>query len=113
MKPNVSQRLWVSLMGAALLALGASLGRSYGWGAVLLAAATLLFMLAGRFEVEGRKPRGLVFLAERKGMTWLMLPFALAGLWLAGLFALFAYSVASFFWTQRAIHAAPPAADQD
>ena len=102
-----------ALAGAALLALGASLGRGYGWGAVLLAAATVLFLLAERFEVEGRRPRGLTFLAERKGMTWLMLPFAAAGLWLAGLFALFAYAVGSFFWAQHAVHSDPPVPDQD
>jgi hypothetical protein len=46
-------------------------------------------------------------------MIWLMLPFALFGQWLAGLFALLAYAVFSFFWAQRAVHSAPPAGDQD
>jgi hypothetical protein len=41
-------------------------------------------------------------------MTWLILPFALIGMWLAGLFALFAYAAGSFFWAQRAVHTAQP-----
>lgn len=106
-----------ALAAAGLLALGLSLGQFHGWGSMLLAAAILLFLLAQRFEVEDQAPRGLIFLAERKGLIWLMLPFALAGYWLAGLFAMFAYAVASFFWAQRAVHSAPPpadaAADQD
>jgi hypothetical protein len=106
-----------ALAGAGLLALGLSLARTQGWGAVLLAAAIILFLLAQRFEVEDSSPPGLLFLAERKGMTWLMLPFAAAGMWLAGLLALFAYAVGSFFWAQRAVHSRPSQAaregDQD
>jgi hypothetical protein len=109
---GVDQSWWLHLLpaltGAALLALGLSLARTQGWGAILLAVATILFLLAQRFEIEDRRSRGILFLAERKGMTWLILPFALAGTWLAGLFALFAYAVGSFFWAQRAIHAAAP-----
>jgi hypothetical protein len=100
--------------GAALLLFGLSISRHHGWGALLLAAATILFLLAQRFEIEDRQPSGLLFLAERKGMSWLMLPFALLSMWLAGLFALFAYAAGSFFWAQRAVHSAPPPpADQD
>ncbi|HEX8643285.1 MAG TPA: hypothetical protein VF702_05155 [Allosphingosinicella sp.] len=108
-----------ALSGAALIALGLSLARAHGWGAILLAAAILLFLLAQRFEIEDRSLRGLLFLAERKGMSWLMLPFAAAGMWLAGLLALFAYSAGSFFWAQRAVHTAAmpsgpaPEDDQD
>ncbi len=110
---DVEQSWWLHLLpaftGAALLALGLSLARAHGWGAILLAVGIVLFLLAQRFEVEDRRFPGLIFLAERKGMTWLILPFALAGMWLAGLFALFAYAAGSFFWAQRAVHAAPPA----
>lgn len=117
LEDGVSHSWWSHLLpalaAAALLALGLSIGRFHGWGSMLLAAAILLFLLAQRFEIEGEEPRGLIFLAERKGMTWLMLPFAVAGLWLAGLFALFVYAVGSFFWAQRAVHSAPPPADQD
>ena len=117
LEDGVAHSWWSHLLpafaAAALLALGLSLGRFHGWGSLLLAAAILLFLLAQRFEIEGAEPRGMIFLAERKGMTWLLLPFAAAGLWLAGLFALFAFAVGSFFWAQHAVHAAPPAADQD
>jgi hypothetical protein len=112
---GVSHSWWSHLLpalaAAGLLALGLSLGQFQGWGSMLLAAAILLFLLAQRFEIEDEAPRGLIFLAERKGLIWLMLPFALAGYWLAGLFAMFAYAVASFFWAQRAVHSAPPAAE--
>lgn len=117
LEPGIAHSWWChmlpALAGAGLLALGASLGRVHGWGAVLLAATILLFLLAQRFEIEGRAPRGLLFLAERKGMIWLVLPFALFGQWLAGLFALLAYAVFSFFWAQRAVHQGPPQPDQD
>lgn len=118
LEDGVGHSWWDHLLpafaAAGLLALGLSIGRFHGWGSVLLAAAILLFLLAQRFEIEGEAPSGLIFLAERKGMTWLMLPFAIAGLWLAGLFALFVYACGSFFWAQRAVHSAPPpAADQD
>ena len=76
---------------------------------VLLAFTTLAFLAALAIETEGRRVRGAIFLAERKGMTWLLLPFAAFGLWHAGLAALFAYAAASFFWAQREAHAASPA----
>ncbi|HEX9933132.1 MAG TPA: hypothetical protein VGB08_09850 [Allosphingosinicella sp.] len=118
LQEGIGHSWWSHLLpafaAAGILALGLSLGRFHGWGSILLASAILLFLLAQRFEIEGQEPSGLLFLAERKGMTWLMLPFAAAGIWLLGLFALFAYAVASFFWAQRAVHSAPAAApDQD
>ena len=51
--------------------------------------------------------RGGLFLAERKGMIWLMLPFAVFGLWHFGIGALAAYAALSFFWAQREAHAVP------
>jgi hypothetical protein len=117
LEDGVGHSWWSHLLpafaAAALLALGLSLGRFHAWGSILLAVAILLFLLAQRFEIEGQEPRGLIFLAERKGMSWLMLPFAIAGLWLAGLFALFGYAAASFFWAQRAAHAPLPPEGQD
>lgn len=111
LEPGIEHSWWSHLLpaltGGALLALGLSLARFHGWGAVLLAAGIILFLLAQRFEIEDRCLPGLLFLAERKGMTWLILPFALLGMWLAGLFALFAYAVGSFFWAQRAVHSLP------
>jgi len=50
--------------------------------------------------------RGSLFLAERKGMTWLMLPFAVFGAWNVGLAVLFAYAAGAFFWAQREAHSA-------
>lgn len=115
--PGIGQSWWAHLLpalaGAALLALGASVAEEGHWGAILLAATTILFLLAQRFEIEGRTVRFMVFLAEGKGMAWLMLPFAALGGWLSGLFALFAYAVASFFWAQRAVHSVPAVPDQD
>lgn len=119
LEEGVSHSWWCHLLpalaAAGLLALGLSIGRFHGWGSILLAAAILLFLLAQRFEIEGEQPRGLIFLAERKGLVWLMLPFAFAGYWLAGLFAMFVYASGSFFWAQRAVHSAvpPQAPDED
>jgi len=74
---------------------------------ILLAFVILAFLAALGLETEGRRVRFAMFLAERKGMTWLMLPFAAFGLWQAGLGLLFAYAAASFFWAQREAHKAP------
>lgn len=92
------------LAGAALITLSYALMRPHGWGMVLLAVVTLAFLFAEAVESEGRAPRGAVLLADRKGMAWLMLPFAVAGLWQAGMASLFAYAAASFFWAQREAH---------
>lgn len=117
LEPEVAHSWWSHLLpviaGAALLALGFSLQRFHGWGAVLLALVTILFLLAQRFEIEDEAPPGPRFLAERKGMSWLMVPFALTGSWLAGLIALFAYSAGSFFWAQHAVHHAAPVPERD
>ena len=44
-------------------------------------------------------------IAERRGMTWLLVPFAIVGLWPAGFIFLAAYAAASFFWAQQQVHA--------
>ena len=82
---------------------------AHGWGMVLLAFIAFAFLLALGVETEGKKVRGALFLAERKGMIWLMLPFAIFGLWHAGLAFLFAYAAASFFWAQQQVHGGNPA----
>ena len=87
----------------------ASAGR--GWGCLALAGTIIAFALATRIEAGGRDLPGRLWLAERKGMSWLMLPFAAANLWGTGLTALAFYAGASFFWAQRQAHAAPPAQD--
>lgn len=99
-----------ALSAAALLALAYTLTDTRGWGCVALAASTIAFIFALRGEVEGKEVPGSQWLAERKGMAWLLLPFAATGLWGTGLTALAIYAAASFFWAQRHVHRAPPAA---
>ena len=116
MQDGVRQSWWSYLLplfsSAALVILAYGLARVHGWGMVLLAFTTLAFLFALAVETERRRPRAAVLLAERKGMVWLMLPFASFGLWHIGLATLFAYAAASFFWAQSEVHAAP-AARQD
>lgn len=117
MERGIDQGWWSALLpllaGAALMTASLSLSRTHGWGVLAVAGATLLFVLAQRLEIGGRRPRGESFLAERKGMTWLVLPFAAAGFWLAAVAALAAYAVGSFFWAQNRVHAASSAAERD
>jgi hypothetical protein len=93
-----------------LLVLASTLAATRGWGCVALAGTIIAFGLALRLEAAGRELPGRIWLAERKGMTWLMLPFAAANLWATGLALLAFYAGASFFWAQRHAHAAAPAA---
>ena len=114
MQEEVSRSWWCHLLpvlaGAGLAGLAYALAPAQGWGMVLLAFTTLAFLIALGIETEGRTIRGRLFLAERKGLIWLMLPFAIFGAWQAGLAALFAYAASSFFWAQREVHS--PAARQ-
>lgn len=87
---------------AALLALGWNL-REFGWGTVALAAATLGIMGA-LFEHErwiGAPPRRPPWLAEPDLLIWLLLPFALAGWWPAGLAAQTVLAFVSLLKLQR------------
>jgi hypothetical protein len=108
MQDGLRQSWWVYLIplfaAAAMLILAYDLAAARGWGMILLAFTTLAFLAASAVETEGKRVRGAAFLAERKGMTWLLLPFAAFGLWHAGLAALFAYAAGSFFWAQREAH---------
>jgi hypothetical protein len=98
-----------ALSAAALLALAFGLTETRGWGCLALAAGAIAFKFALRTEAQGHEVPGRHWLAERKGMTWLLLPFAAAGLWGTGLTALAAYAAGSFFWAQRHVHhTAPP-----
>ena len=107
---DVRRSWWCHLLpilgGAGIAGLGYALAPAFGWGTVLLAFTTLAFLLALGIETEGRTVRSSLFLAERKGMTWLMLPFAVFGAWNVGLAVLFAYAAGSFFWAQREAHSA-------
>jgi hypothetical protein len=103
-----------ALSAALLLILAFRLGATRDWSSVALAGTIIAFALALRIEAEGREVPGRLWLAERKGMSWLMLPFAAVNLWTTGLAMLAVYAGVSFFWAQRHAHAEPPApAPQD
>jgi hypothetical protein len=102
-----------ALAAGVLLVLAYSLAATRGWGCVALAGTIIAFAVALRIEGEGRELPGRHWLAERKGMSWLMLPFAAVNLWGTGLTLLACYAGASFFWAQRHVHAAVPAPPQD
>jgi hypothetical protein len=102
-----------TLAAGVLLVLAYSLAATRGWGCVALAGTIIAFAVALRIEMEGREMPGRHWLAERKGMSWLMLPFAAANLWGTGLTLLAFYAGASFFWAQRHAHAAAPPPTQD
>jgi hypothetical protein len=97
-------RLSPFVAAAALLSLAYALFSASGWGCLVLAATTIAFMTALAGEAPIRALRGSAFLAEPKGVAWLMLPFAATGLWAVGLGALALYAAASFFWAQRQAH---------
>ena len=115
MQSGIRQSWWAYLIPlfttAAFLILAYRLMPAYGWGLVLLPFVTLAFLYALSVETEGRGVAGAVLLAERRGMIWLLVPFALFGLWPAGFVFLAAYAAASFFWAQQQAHArhGPPA----
>ena len=103
---GVRREGWLSVLmppvaGAALLALAYALWPAHGWGTLVLAASTIAFLVALDGEKRRGRPSVDVFLAEPKGMGWLMLPFAATGQWVAGLGALALYAAGSFFWVQR------------
>lgn len=108
MQEDGGRSWWCNLIpafaGAGLVGLSYGLAPVHGWGVVLLALMVTLFLVAQRIETGGRDIRGTLLLADRKGMTWLMLPFALFGAWAAGLALLFVYTAGSFFWAQHQSH---------
>ena len=75
---------------------------------IIVAFVTLAFLFALGVETGGSRVRFSLLLAERRGLAWLMLPFAVIGLWHAGLAVLFGYAAASFFWAQRESHISRP-----
>lgn len=117
LQDGVERSWWAHLLpiaaAGALLALGITLSPERGWGCLSLAAATVAFVIALRIEMHGREIPGSVWLAERKGLTWLLLPFASTGLWGTGLTFLALYAAGSFFWAQRHAHAALAAPRED
>ena len=95
----------------ASLALGWALTGASGWGSIVLVIATIAFMVALNNEQKHADITAKIFLAEPKGMGWLMLPFGATGQWVAGLGALSLYAIGSFFWVQRQVHAPNKAVD--
>jgi len=112
MQDDVAGSWWSHLLpilsGAALAGLSYALAPANGWGMILLAFTTLAFLVASGIETEGKTVRGQAFMAERRGLAWLMLPFAVFGAWQAGMAALFAYGAGSFFWAQHQAHGGGP-----
>ncbi|HEY0412281.1 MAG TPA: hypothetical protein VGD66_03970 [Allosphingosinicella sp.] len=92
----------------ALVGLAAGVAGEHDWGCLVLAGTTIAFGIALRLEAGARPLPGHRWLAEHKGLAWLMLPFAAAGLWRTGLTVLAVYAAFSFFWVQRQIHAPAP-----
>src|SRR4051812_14013702 len=92
------------LAAGTLLALGWTLTPTHGWGCLALGVTVIAFQAALTVEMGSRRGPGAVWLAERKGLAWLMLPFAATGWWATGLGALAAYAAGSFFWVQRQVH---------
>lgn len=117
MQSGIRQSWWAYLIpffaAVAFVILSYRLMPLYGWGIVLLPFVTLAFLAALAVETEHHRIAGAILLAERKGMIWLLLPFALFGLWPAGFVFLFAYAAVSFFWAQRQVHAHRATAGQD
>ncbi len=111
--PSWWRVLLPAVSAGLLLILAHALADSRGLGCVALAGTIVAFAVALRIEADGRDVPGKLWLAERKGMTWLMLPFAIADLWGTGLTLLAFYAGASFFWAQRHAHARTPAPPQD
>lgn len=111
--PSWWSALLPALSAGVLLVLAYSLADGRDLGFVALAGTIIAFALALRIETDGREIPGRLWLAERKGMSWLMLPFAAAGLWGTGLTLLAFYAGASFFWAQRHAHAAATRPSQD
>jgi hypothetical protein len=108
-----AERALPYLAGAALLALSYHLAGTRGWGCLAVAAATIAFLWALSRETGRRRLPERFFFAERKGMSWLMLPFAVTGAWVSGLVALAAYAAGSFFWAQHEVHRPAAASDED
>lgn len=91
----------------ALLLLTAGIAEVAGWGTWVITATLLAAMaaLAGERRILARLPGGLSppWIASADGLAWAMLPFAVAGYWLAGLVALALYAAASFAFVQREV----------
>jgi hypothetical protein len=106
-------RLMPLVAAACLLTLSYALWPANGWGTIALAATAIAFLAALEVEAPSRMFPQDLFLAEPKGMAWLMIPFALTGKWATGLGALALYAAGSFFFAQRRAHRGKPALHED
>ena len=117
MEPSEPPEWWSytlpAIAGIAFAALGYSLAGVWGWGCLAVVAATFAFMIALHNEAADHEVEGHVWLAEPKGMAWLLLPFAISEQWVAGLGALALYAAGSFFAVQRQVHRRRPAPRHD
>jgi hypothetical protein len=86
------------------MALAWSLAETRGWGCLVLAATVIAFQIALRGETDRRELPHKHLLAERKGLIWLLVPFAVSGTWVTGLSTLALYAAGSFFWAQHRVH---------
>jgi hypothetical protein len=106
MRLRKDHRRWMQLRygaaSAALLALGWNL-RDFGWGTLVLAAATLggMTALLGHQRWIGKPTRRPGWLAEPDLLIWLFAPFAAFGWWPTGLAAQAALAFASLLAVQR------------
>jgi hypothetical protein len=99
--------LWPAA-GIALLALGWWEARNgSGWGAIVVASATVAFAEAGRIERSTLPPGGEVWLISRRNAIFAAIPFALGGAWVAYLLAMLVYAAVSFFIVQHVRHLPP------
>ena len=117
MEPSEPPDWWGYTMPAVasivLIALGVTLAGMFGWGCYTLVAVTLAFMAALHLEAKEQEIDARIWLAEPKAMAWLLLPFAISGHWVAGLWVLALYVAGSFFWAQRQVHRRRTPAAQD
>jgi hypothetical protein len=105
LSPLAWWRVAIPALGASsLVALGYALMGEHGWGMIVLAALAVAFQISLKHELGGRPVPGELFLANMPSMVLLLVPFAIAGWWGAGVAVLFAYSAGSFFWAQFNVH---------
>jgi hypothetical protein len=106
-RARISSGLRDGAAAAALLALGYGLSATIGWGIALTAVVAVAGGAA--LAVERRTLAALgappppVWLASVDGLIWVMLPFAAAGHWGAGVGGLAFYASLSFFEVQRRV----------
>lgn len=101
----LARRLLWPAGGLALVALGWRLATDgSGWGALVTTFAAVAFAQATRIERGAAEMPGEPWLFSRRNAILMMLPFALAGGWTAGVVAVAIYAALSFFFVQHVRH---------